>query len=315
VNKFAFVFPGQGSQQVGMLSDFAASYPIIQEIFNQASEQLGYDLWLLTQTGPKEQLDQTEFTQPALLAAGYAMWCLWKQEKAVEPKILAGHSLGEYTALVCAQALDFKTAIELVAWRGRFMQEAVPPGIGGMAAIIGLSEKMIEAICNQASGRHEQVTPANFNSIGQIVIAGHSQAVDRAVMLAKEKGALLSKKLPVSVPSHCDLMKPAALKLEEKLQSVTFRQPIIPVVHNTDIGCYSDIHQLRKALVKQLYTPVRWVETIQFFEAYGIQLVFESGPGKVLTGLNKRITESLTTMSLDTPKSFSNALNYIGETV
>lgn len=284
----AIVFPGQGSQSVGMLGDLAAQHPVIADVFAQASNVLGYDLWELTQQGPKEKLDQTEYTQPALLAASYATW----QMLDAKPKMLAGHSLGEYTALVCANAMSFTDAIKLVAARGQFMQAAVNKGEGAMAAIIGLDNDVVAAICQQAAGG-EVLSPANFNSIGQVVIAGSHDAVMRAIDLAKEKGARMAVSIPVSVPSHCALMKPAAEKLAAMLTTIAIDTPTLPVVSNVDVAIYATADSIRDGLVRQLYMPVRWVETIQFFANAGVTKVIECGPGKVLTGLIKRIDKAL----------------------
>lgn len=313
-HNFAFVFPGQGSQHLGMLSELAVRFPIIIETFHRASDKLGYDLWRLSQEGPEEKLNQTEFTQPALLAAGFSMWKVWEKLNAPSPAYLAGHSLGEYTALVCANVLDFVTAVKLVEQRGRFMQEAVPPGEGGMAAIIGLDDKAINEVCKEASDHGRLiVAPANYNSIGQTVIAGASEAIDKVVMLAKAKGAKLAKKLPVSVPSHCDLMRPAALQLNDELQRITLKKPDLPVIHNVDVCYHQDPNEIRNALVNQLYSPVRWVETIQYFASNELPSIIESGPGKVLTGLNKRITSEIKAVAIGEPDSLQEVLNTMGE--
>lgn len=310
---FAFVFPGQGSQHLGMLNELATKYPLIKDRFSMASDALGYDLWNLAQEGPVDKLNQTEITQPALLVAGVAIWHVWNQKGAPSPQFLAGHSLGEYTALVCADALDFISAVRLVELRGKYMQSAVPSGQGSMAAIIGLNDDVIQEICETASDNPEVVSPANFNSVGQIVIAGNVYAVDRAISLAKEKGAKLAKKLPVSVPSHCQLMQPAAEQLSEKLHEITFKCPEIPVIHNVDICAYSDAKQIKDALIRQLYSPVRWLETVQYFVNRKVLTIIESGPGKVLTGLNKRIDENIVGVSITHPDSFQEAFNYLGE--
>jgi len=296
-----------------MLADLATLHPIIIDVFNRASYVLGYDLWALSQEGPAEKLNQTEYTQPALLAAGFAIWAIWQKLDAPKPQFLAGHSLGEYTALVCAEALDFEKGIQLVANRGKYMQEAVPAGQGGMAAIIGLDEIVVNNICKMASRENELVSPANFNSIGQIVIAGQVDAVDRATVLAKEQGATLAIKLPVSVPSHCALMRPAADQLQEELKSISFKTPNISVIHNVDVRSYQDSTEIQNALIYQLYQPVRWVETIQFFISHQIPMVIESGPGKVLTGLNKRISKTMQAVAIEQPDSFHAALSHIGD--
>jgi [acyl-carrier-protein] S-malonyltransferase len=288
--KSAFVFPGQGSQTVGMLADIATQFPEVEATFTEASAVLGYDLWKLVQHGPAEELDKTIHTQPALLAASYAIWRILKDKN---PTLLAGHSLGEYTALVCANAITFTDAIRLVAARGQFMQEAVPPGQGGLAAIIGLDDATVVEICKNAVEPNEVLSPANFNSPGQVVIAGHLQAVERALVLAKAAGSRLAKVLPVSVSSHCVLMKPAADKLAALLATMTIKQPTIPVISNVDVTFYDSADSIRDGLIRQLYMPVRWVETVQLLADQGISHVVECGPGKVLSGLNKRIVPGL----------------------
>lgn len=288
----AIVFPGQGSQSVGMLSDLVEQYPQIQKTFAEASVVLGYDLWQLSAHGPLDELNKTVHTQPALLTASYALWRIFQNR--LQPSILAGHSLGEYTALVCANALQFTDAVKLVAARGKFMQEAVAPGVGAMAAIVGLDNEAVQIICEKANTTPGEVlTPANFNSIGQVVIAGHKAAVERAVLLAKEQGAKLATLIPVSVPSHCDLMRPAALRLKELLKNTHINSPNLTVISNVDVEPYLDADSIRSGLVRQLYMPVRWVETIQYAVKSGVRQMIECGPGKVLTGLNKRIDKEL----------------------
>lgn len=291
-----FIFPGQGSQSVGMLANFV-QYPIIQQTFAEASTALGFDLWQLVQEGPAEKLNQTQHTQPALLTASVALWRLWLSEKSTLPALLAGHSLGEYSALVCAQALSLADAVNLVALRGRLMQEAVPEGLGAMAAILGLDNDQVEAICLEARAFNEIVDPANYNAIGQVVIAGNVNAVLRAIEIAKVRGARAIR-LPVSVPSHCELMKPAALKLEQALKKIDFKLPILPLIHNVDVSEHTSIDSIRNVLVNQLYMPVRWVETIEKMATKGITTVVECGPGAVLSGLNKRITSDLRSVAL-----------------
>lgn len=294
INKlFGIVFPGQGSQTVGMLSDIAAEFAEVEQTFTEASQVLGYDLWHLVQHGPSEDLDQTVHTQPALLAASYAIWKIIRSRTQILPALLAGHSLGEYTALLCANALSFHDALRLVAARGQYMQEAVSPGIGAMAAIVGLDEVTVVNICKQAVAADEILSPANYNSLGQIVVAGHLPAVERAVILAEEQGARLAKLIPVSVPSHCQLMQPAAERLATLLASLDLHQPTILVMSNVDVVTYQNVESIREGLVRQLSMPVRWIETIQSFAKAGITDVIECGPGKVLTGLNKRIVNSL----------------------
>lgn len=298
INKYGIVFPGQGSQHVGMLAEIASQYDEVKKTFDEAATVLGYDLWELVQQGPAEKLDLTTYTQPALLAASYAVWRIIQSQHKIHPVILAGHSLGEYTALVCAEALSFSDALTLVAARGRFMQEAVSPGMGAMAAIVGLEEAIVSDLCQQAKESHEEVlSPANFNSIGQIVIAGHKEAVIRAITLAKEKGAKLAVILPVSVPSHCQLMKPAAKQLAALLETVTLHTPRIPVINNVDVKEYTDAQSIHDGLVRQLSMPVRWVEIVQAFTQIGVTHIIECGPGKVLTGLNKRINKNLQLMT------------------
>lgn len=303
----AFVFPGQGSQQVGMLNQSAEKYPIIKETFNESSEVLGLDLWALVNGGPEATLNETVNTQPALLAAGVALWRAWQLQGGPLPMMLAGHSLGEYTALVCANAISLKDGIKLVAERGKFMQEAVPQGVGAMAAILGLDDQVIQALCQEAA-EGEVVAPANYNSIGQTVIAGHTAAVARACALAKLKGAKRAIPLPVSVPSHCDLMRPAAMKLGEQLSQIPISSPLIPIIHNVDVEMCSHPDDIRERLVKQLYCPVRWVETIQRLANEGMEWIAECGPGKVLTGLIKRIDPSLKPMGIEIPSEFDVAL-------
>lgn len=294
------VFPGQGSQHVGMLTDLTEHFNEIQQTFNQASQALGYDLWQIAAHGPEEQLNATERTQPALLAASVALWRVMQSRFAPEPTLLAGHSLGEYSALVCAEALEFTDAIKLVAARGRFMQEAVPAGVGAMGAIIGLENALIEKICHEAA-LGEVLAPANLNAIGQTVIAGQAQAVSRALEQAKQLGAKLAKLIPVSVPSHCALMEPAKQRLSALLEQTKIMPPAIPVIHNVDLVCHDHPDDIRKALAEQLIRPVRWVETIQLMEDQGVAEIWECGPGKVLSGLIKRIDKDITLVNLADP--------------
>lgn len=291
--KIGFVFPGQGSQTLGMLADIASEYSEVKTTFDEASSVLGYDLWQLVQDGPAEVLDRTVHTQPALLAASYAIWQILQAKSMIRPVLLAGHSLGEYTALVCSEALSFQDGIKLVAARGEYMQEAVPLGEGALAAIIGLDDDVVRELCVTSALNHEVLAAANYNSTGQVVIAGTKAAVDRAILLAKEKGARLAKSLTVSVPSHCELMKPAAEKLGQLLETLTIKQPLIPVINNVDVEIYQTPEAIRDGLIRQLYNPVRWVEIIKKFEAMGIDTLIECGPGKVLTGLIKRITPEI----------------------
>jgi len=295
----AIIFPGQGSQSVGMLTDIAKEFSEIPTVFTEASAILNYDLWELVVNGPASELDKTMRTQPILLTSSYAVWQILKKHASTQPQFLAGHSLGEYTALVCADALAFSDALKLVEARGKFMQEAVPLGVGAMAAIIGLEENKIAEICNEVTATNEIVSPANFNSLGQVVIAGHTQAVQRAINLAKERGAKLATLLPVSVPSHCELMRPAAERLEKMLTNITFNSLSIPVVGNVTAMPYQSVNEIKQGLIKQLYSPVQWVKTIQYFINQHITQIVECGPGKVLTGLNKRIDKNLQLFSTD----------------
>ncbi len=313
-NKLAFVFPGQGSQSVGMLAEIAQQFKEVQQTFDAASAVLGYDLWQLTQTGPAEELDKTAHTQPALLAASFAIWRILQSRTPLHPTMLAGHSLGEYTALVCANALKFEDAIKLVAARGQFMQEAVAPGLGSMAAIIGLDEATVDTICRQALTSSDDVlSPANFNSTGQVVIAGHRAAVERAMILAKQQRAKLTITIPVSVPSHCKLMQPAAFRLEKLLSTISFATPSIPVMNNVDVLFYGSADAIRDGLVRQLFMPVRWVEIIQHFTREGMTHIIECGPGKVLTGLIKRIDKNLQTMTTSDASSLETLLKLENE--
>jgi [acyl-carrier-protein] S-malonyltransferase len=291
------VFPGQGSQFVGMLADIAREFSEVESTYAEASQVLGYDLWKLVQQGPAEELDKTVHTQPVLLAASYAIWRILESRKQIQPAIMAGHSLGEYSALVCAKALSFADGIRVVAARGQYMQEAVPVGQGGLAAIIGLDDMTIQSICEKSATTDEVLSPANFNSPGQIVIAGHLVAVERALVLAKEAGARMVKLLPVSVPSHCTLMKPAAERLAKLLASISIQQPTIPVISNATVAIYKEANAIREGLIQQLYMPIKWVDTIQLFASMGISQIIECGPGKVLSGLNKRIAPDMQLMS------------------
>ena len=307
MTKIAVVFPGQGSQALGMLADLAAAHPIVEETFAEASSALGYNLWELVQQGPAEELNKTWQTQPALLAASVAIWRVWQQSNGAKPAFLAGHSLGEYSALVCAGVLDFKQAISLVELRGKLMQEAVPEGTGAMSAIIGLDNDAIAKACEE-SAQGQVVSPVNFNSPGQVVIAGHKEAVERAGAACKAAGAKRALPLPVSVPSHCSLMKPAADKLAVALENVTFSEPQYPVVNNVDVKVETSPEAIRSALVRQLYNPVRWTESVEFMAAQGVEHLVEVGPGKVLTGLTKRIVDTLTAAAVNDTASLSAAL-------
>ncbi|MES9949659.1 MAG: ACP S-malonyltransferase [Candidatus Thiodiazotropha sp.] len=306
-SSFGIVFPGQGSQSVGMLSELAAAHPIVGQTFAEATDALGYDLWELVQNGPNDALNQTTKTQPAMLAAGVSVWRVWLEQGGAKPQIMAGHSLGEYTALVCADAIEFPDAVRLVAERGRFMQEAVPEGSGGMAAILGLDDDQVKTVCVEAASG-DVIEAVNFNSPGQVVIAGHKEAVDRACILAKEAGAKRALPLPVSVPSHCALMKPAAERLAQLLDEVGISQPTVPVIHNASVAVAKDAESIRKQLAAQLYSPVRWVETVQMMATSGISSLFEAGPGKVLAGLTKRIDRGLVGLPVFDAKSLMQAL-------
>ncbi len=293
----AIVFPGQGSQSVGMVSDLAETYPLVQELYQSASEVLNYDLWQRVDRGPKEELDRTECTQPAMLVAGVAVWQIAVASGSWRPQFLAGHSLGEYAALVCAGAIDFIDAVKLVAERGRLMQAAVPAGVGAMAAVLGLEDAQIVELCRAHSGA-QIVSGANFNSPGQVVIAGHKEAVDQVMLAAKTLGAKRSLLLPVSVPSHCALMTPAAKQFAEYLQQVTVRAPLIPIVHNYNVKMLSSPTEIRQALVRQLDNPVLWSDSIRWQIKQGVTRFVECGPGKVLAGLIKRIDKSVAVDSL-----------------
>jgi [acyl-carrier-protein] S-malonyltransferase len=292
MSKFAIVFPGQGSQSVGMLAELGEQHDVVKQTFAEASEALGYDLWALVQNGPAEDLNQTHRTQPALLASSVAIWRLWQEQGLEQPANLAGHSLGEYSALVCAGVIDFKAAIKLVELRGQLMQEAVPAGTGAMYAIIGLDDDAIAKACEEAA-QGDVVSPVNFNSPGQVVIAGSKDAVERAGALCKEAGAKRALPLPVSVPSHCALMKPAADKLAVALEEIEFNAPQLPVINNVDVAAETDPAKIKDALVRQLYSPVRWTESVQLMSEQGVEKLLELGPGKVLTGLTKRIVKTL----------------------
>jgi [acyl-carrier-protein] S-malonyltransferase len=304
----AFVFPGQGSQSVGMMHALAAEFPVVKETFAEASQSLGKDLWQLVEQGPEEQLNQTEITQPVMLAAGVATWRAWLAANGPRPQTMAGHSLGEYSALVCSEALDFAEAMKLVADRARFMQQAVPAGQGAMAAILGMEDDAVRKLCEQAA-QGEVLDAVNFNSPGQVVIAGTATAVARAVEQAKAAGAKRAILLPVSVPSHCRLMHPAAQQMAGRLQQAEIRRPRIPVIHNTHVQAESDPQAIRNALVRQIESPVRWVETIQKMTADGVTRIVECGPGKVLAGLNKRIVKTVETLPVFDPQTLRDAIS------
>jgi [acyl-carrier-protein] S-malonyltransferase len=308
--KFAFVFPGQGSQSVGMMQGYA-DLPEIRATFDQASSVLNQDLWQLVEAGPEADLALTVNTQPLMLTAGVAVWRAWKALGGAQPAVMAGHSLGEYTALVAAGALDFAEALKLARFRATVMQEAVPQGVGGMAAILGLDDdKVREACANAAQG--EVLEPANFNSPGQVVIAGQRSAVERGIEAARELGAKRGVMLPMSVPSHCSLLKPAALRLQEYLTQVPLTLPQIPVLHNATVASAGSLDALREVLVQQLYSPVRWTETINAFAQQGITQVLECGPGKVLAPLVKRINPEVQGAALNDKASLEGALQSTG---
>ena len=306
MSNFAIVFPGQGSQAVGMLAELGEQHQVVTQTFAEASEALGYDLWALVQNGPAEDLNQTFRTQPALLATSVALWRVWQEQGLAQPSVLAGHSLGEYSALVCAGVMNFKDAIKLVELRGQLMQEAVPTGVGAMYAIIGLDNESIAKACEDAA-QGEVVSPVNFNSPGQVVIAGNKDAVERAGTLCKEAGAKRALPLPVSVPSHCALMKPAADKLAVALESVEFSAPVLPVINNVDVIAETDPAKIKDALVRQLYCPVRWTEVVETMAEQGVETLYEVGPGKVLTGLTKRIVKSLSAAAVNDAASLEAA--------
>lgn len=310
----AFVFPGQGSQSIGMLDQLASEYPLVQQTFSEASEVLGYDLWSLVTLGPETALNQTERTQPAMLAAGIAVWRVWQSLTNIQPDYLAGHSLGEYTALVASGALSFANAIKLVELRGQYMQQAVPEGQGAMAAILGLDDNVVKLVCQQAAGS-EVVEAVNFNSPGQVVIAGHVGAVTKATLLAKEQGAKRALMLPVSVPSHCILMKPAADKLSDTLAGMPVHQTRIPVIHNASVSTSQDEIGIKTSLVEQLHNPVRWVETVQWLSNHSVDKIIECGPGKVLAGLTKRIDKTITGLPVFDQSSIEKAVQALGEEI
>ncbi|WP_311969167.1 ACP S-malonyltransferase [Pseudomonas baltica] len=303
----AFVFPGQGSQSLGMLAEQGAQHSLVVDTFAEASAALGYDLWALTQQGPVELLNQTDKTQPAILTASVALWRLWQAEVGQQPAFVAGHSLGEYSALVAAGSVSLADAVKLVETRGQLMQEAVPAGMGGMAAILGLPDDAVIAACAEA-GQGEVVSAVNFNSPGQVVIAGSKTAVERAMELCKARGAKRAMPLPVSVPSHCALMRPAAEKFAASIEAIDWQAPSIPLVQNVSASVATDVATLKSDLLKQLYMPVRWVESVAFLASQGAVNLIECGPGKVLAGLNKRCAEGVSTTNLDTPDAFAAAV-------
>ncbi|MDV6342545.1 ACP S-malonyltransferase [Nitrosomonas sp. Is24] len=310
--KFAFVFPGQGSQSVGMMNGYS-DLPVIQETFQEASDILKQDLWSMVVNGPADDLNLTINTQPLMLTAGIAVYRAWGSLGGEPPALMAGHSLGEYTALVASEALSFADALALVRFRAQAMQQAVPEGVGGMAAILGLDDEIIETICRDIASQNseESLEPANFNSPGQIVIAGHKNAIVQGIELAKSKGAKRAIMLPMSIPSHCSLMKPAADSMRQQLDHVTMQPPRIPVLHNADVKTHSDTADIKEILIRQLTSPVRWVDTVKAFAANGVTHVVECGPGKVLAGLNKRIDPNLQQLSLTDGEAVKQAINHL----
>ena len=305
--QLALVFPGQGSQSVGMLAELSELHPSVKATFEEASDGAGVDLWALSQGGPDEMLNRTEFTQPALLAAGVAVWRLWQAQGGMPPSVLAGHSLGEYTALVAAGALSLKDGAHLVRIRGQLMQEAAPAGVGAMAAVLGADDAVVEAACVEASGA-QVVVPANYNSPGQIVIGGDAAAVDRALALLQAQGVRKAVKLAVSVPSHTPLMREAANRLAQAMAGMAWSQPALPLLQNVDAAVHASLDDIRDALVRQLYLPVQWTACVQALAARGVGRVGECGPGKVLAGLAKRIDKSLDARALGTPADFAGAI-------
>jgi len=303
----AFVFPGQGSQKIGMLAELAAQYPIVTQTFAEASAVLGYDLWALVQQGAQEDINLTERTQPLLLTASVAVWRVWQEKDGVQPALLSGHSLGEWSALVCAGIVAFADAVRLVQQRGKYMQEAVPAGQGAMAAIIGLDDAAIIDACKKAE-QDEVVSAVNFNSPGQVVIAGTAAAVERASVLCKEAGAKRALPLPVSAPFHTSLMRPAAERLAEQINATEFKSPKILVVHNVTAQTETDPQKIKMLMIEQIYSAVRWVECVNTMSSEGISITVECGPGKVLSGLNKRINAELIALSMEKPEEIESVL-------
>ena len=308
--KIAFVFPGQGSQSVGMMQSFG-ELPDVRETFAQASELLGQDLWKLAAEGPAEELNLTTNTQAVMLAAGVALYLAWRARQGSAPAIMAGHSLGEYAALVASGALDFADAVPLVRFRARAMQEAVPEGMGAMAAILGLDDDAVRALCAEASSANEVAEAANFNSPAQVVIAGNKAAVERGMEIAKTRGAKRAVLLPMSVPSHCSLMQPAAERMRAELGSPSFRRGTVPVLHNADVNSAESADAIKDALVRQMVQPVRWVETVRKMVSNGVTHIVECGPGKVLAALNKRIAPEAGILSFSDGAAFGRALSVL----
>jgi len=306
--KLAFVFPGQGSQSVGMLAPLADEYSSIQQLFSRASDVLGYDLWALAQSGPQEQLNLTEQTQPLLLTSSVAIWQVWQSLGGSVPALMVGHSLGEYSALVCSGVIDFDAAVSLVRDRGKFMQQAVPQGVGAMSAVLGLDDQVIVSICQDVSVDGNVVEAVNFNSPGQVVVAGNADAVSKAADLLKKAGAKRVAPLPVSAPFHTSLMKPAAEQLAVAIAKVEFQAPTIPIVHNVHASIESDPGKIRQLMVEQTASPVRWTQSIEFMVARGVERVVECGPGKVLSGLCRRIHKPLSASAIETPDALQATL-------
>jgi [acyl-carrier-protein] S-malonyltransferase len=309
MSKFAFVFPGQGSQSRGMMNGYA-DFPVVQDTFAEASDALRQDLWKLVAEGDDSELNATVNTQPVMLTAGIAVYRAWQSLRGPVPTLMAGHSLGEYTALVASGALSFVDALPLVRYRAECMQQAVPEGLGGIAAILGLDDEIVRSVCAE-SAQGEVLEAVNYNSPGQVVIAGHRSAVERGMELAKAKGAKRALMLPMSVPSHCSLLREAAEKLRSYLEGITITAPAIPVLHNADVRHYEDGSAIKDALVRQLYSPVRWVETVQFFGKQGITHNVECAPGKVLAGLNKRIDNNQQALAINDGEALRNALSIL----
>lgn len=307
-SSLAFVFPGQGSQKVGMLAAAHEQFSAVRDTFAEASDALGYDVWALVQEGPQESLNLTATTQPVLLTSSVALWRAWQSQSETRPAMMAGHSLGEFSALVCAGALGFADAVKLVRSRGEFMQSAVPVGEGAMAAIIGVDDADIERICADTAGENAVVAAVNYNSPGQVVIAGHTAAVEAAIDALKAAGAKRAMPLPVSAPFHTSLMKPAGERLQEAIAGIEIASPEIPVVHNVHAATEADPEQIRALLVQQIYSPVRWTNCVQTMADNGVQRIAECGPGKVLSGLNRRIDKALESFALEEPDSLEAAI-------
>lgn len=307
-SKTAFVFPGQGSQTVGMLADMAGQYAQVEQTFAQASEILGYDLWALAQNGPQEELNLTEKTQPLLLTSSVAIWRIWTAQGGAMPTLMAGHSLGEYSALVCSGVMAFEDAVALVRQRGRFMQQAVPVGTGAMSAVLGLDDAVVVDICKATSAAGEVVEAVNFNSPGQVVIAGHAQAVASAGEKLKEAGAKRVAPLPVSAPFHTSLMQPAGEALATEMASISFNVPSIPIVHNVNAQTESSPEKIRQLMIEQTSSAVQWTRCVQFMVEAGIEQTIECGPGKVLSGLSRRIHKPLAVAALEKPDAIAAAL-------